>query len=168
MNWEAISAIGEIAGAIAVIATIGYLAVQIRQNTAALRSVATQGVTDQAALTYHALCTDPELATIFIRGCNTPDELKDSETARFYSFWLMTLFHMQNWYFQTRDGLIANTLLESWVRILQQIVTSQGFQKFWNDRRFIFSPEFQKFVDEEGFGKASDAVYSPLGIAAKQ
>jgi len=36
MNWDAISAIGEILGAIAVVATLGYLAVQIRQNTTAL------------------------------------------------------------------------------------------------------------------------------------
>ena len=39
MNWEAIGAIGEIVGAIAVIATLFYLSIQIRQNaTATTRS----------------------------------------------------------------------------------------------------------------------------------
>jgi len=33
MNWEAIGAVGEIVGAIAVVATLAYLAAQIRQNT---------------------------------------------------------------------------------------------------------------------------------------
>jgi hypothetical protein len=33
MNWEAIGAVGEIVGAIAVVVTVGYLAFQIRQNT---------------------------------------------------------------------------------------------------------------------------------------
>ena len=33
MNWEAIGAIGEVLGAAAVVVTLGYLAVQIRQNT---------------------------------------------------------------------------------------------------------------------------------------
>ncbi len=33
MNWEAIGAIGELLGAAGVIATLGYLAFQIRQNT---------------------------------------------------------------------------------------------------------------------------------------
>ena len=36
MNWEAIGAIAESLGAIGVIATLAYLAVQIRQNTRAL------------------------------------------------------------------------------------------------------------------------------------
>ena len=33
MNWEALGAIGEIVGAVAVVVTLGYLAVQIRKNT---------------------------------------------------------------------------------------------------------------------------------------
>ena len=33
MNWEAIGAIGELAGAIGVIVTLVYLAIQIRQNS---------------------------------------------------------------------------------------------------------------------------------------
>jgi len=51
MNWEAIGAIGEVGGAVAVIATVIYLARQIRQNTSALRSTATQAAHDQAAKT---------------------------------------------------------------------------------------------------------------------
>lgn len=37
MNWEAIAAIGEVAGALGVIASLGYLAIQIRQNTRQIR-----------------------------------------------------------------------------------------------------------------------------------
>ncbi len=36
MNWEAIGAIGETAGAVAVVATLFYLAIQIRQNSSSL------------------------------------------------------------------------------------------------------------------------------------
>ena len=42
MNWEAVSAIGEIAGAAGVIVTLGYLSIQIRQNTKASRITAVQ------------------------------------------------------------------------------------------------------------------------------
>ncbi len=33
MNWEAVSAIGEVTGAILVLITLVYLSIQIRQNT---------------------------------------------------------------------------------------------------------------------------------------
>ena len=38
MNWEAAGAIGEIIGALAVFLTLIYLALQIRQNTKAVRA----------------------------------------------------------------------------------------------------------------------------------
>ena len=37
MNWEALGEIAEIVGAVAVIVTLGYLAVQILQNAAQIR-----------------------------------------------------------------------------------------------------------------------------------
>ena len=36
MNWEAIGALGEVVGAIAVVLTLAYLAIQVRQNSNAL------------------------------------------------------------------------------------------------------------------------------------
>ena len=38
MNWEAVGAIGEIIGAVAVVVSILYLAAQISSNTRAIRS----------------------------------------------------------------------------------------------------------------------------------
>ena len=37
MNWNAIGAIGELVGALAVVATLGYLAVQNKMNTNSIR-----------------------------------------------------------------------------------------------------------------------------------
>lgn len=38
MTWEAIGALGEWAGALTVVATLAYLAIQIRQNSAGIRA----------------------------------------------------------------------------------------------------------------------------------
>ena len=46
MNWEAIGAIGEIIGAIAVLLTIIYLADQIKQNTKAVKAATQQAISD--------------------------------------------------------------------------------------------------------------------------
>jgi len=168
VNWEAFGAIGEVVGAIAVVFTIAYLAIQVRQNTLALRSAATLGATDEVTHIYHTLSTDPELAMIFVRGSAVFDELNDSQVARFHSFYMMISFSAQNWYFQTRDGLIEESLLASWTRLMQQAATAPGFQRFWHDRRFVFAPEFQKWIEAEVFGKASKVVYKPLGVGGSQ
>ena len=47
MNWEAFGAIGEIIGAGAVVVTLGYLAMQIRQSTTATKTDSRQRVLDR-------------------------------------------------------------------------------------------------------------------------
>ena len=42
MNWDAIGAIGEIVGAVAVVVTLGYLIVQVRQSRKVVRRSACQ------------------------------------------------------------------------------------------------------------------------------
>lgn len=45
MNWDAIGAIGEVIGALGVIITLAYLALQIRQNTTMMRANVKQSQT---------------------------------------------------------------------------------------------------------------------------
>ena len=68
MNWEAIGAIGEIVGAIAVVVTVGYLAVQIRQNTRSIRAAAVHQATVGASDFARSIAESEELARIFSAG----------------------------------------------------------------------------------------------------
>ncbi len=169
MNWDALGAIGEIVGAVAVILTLGYLAFQIRQNTAMLRSTATQGASEEVASIYHTLCTHPDLASTFVRGLDTPDELSNTEMATFFSFFMMAMFNMQNWYFQTQDQFMDESLLLSWSQVLKNTSATPGFKLFWAQRSYIFSPEFRKYLEAEVFLKEGegDPDYRPLGVAQK-
>ena len=83
MNWEAIGAIGEIVGAIAVVVTLGYLALQIRQQIATtnlqLHESCLGGFDEPNAL----LAEDAGRAAMFNRGLDDPDNLSDEEAAQF-------------------------------------------------------------------------------------
>ena len=168
MNWEALGAAGEIIGAVAVIITIIYLALQVRQNTAALRSSATNAASEGAAKLYQTLCSDPDLAMIFVRGNATPNELDESDMARYFSLWLMTMFKLQNWYFQTQDRFMDDTLLSSWIKVVRPLSSMPGFRLFWDERKFIFSPQFQQYLESEVFQSAQDPDFKSLGVILKK
>ena len=68
MNWEAAGAIGEIVGAAAVVLTLAYLALQIRQSNKAARIAARLETTRQYADFLDGLFTDPNLARVFREG----------------------------------------------------------------------------------------------------
>jgi hypothetical protein len=164
MNWEAIGSIGEVVGAVAVIATLIYLSRQIRQHTSALRSTATQAAHDQAGSVYHLLCSDPEMAGIFRRGTSAPDELTADELARLNAFHSLTQFYLQNWYWQTRARLMDDALLSSWSAITAGVSATPGFKQFWAQRRHVYSPEYREWLETEVFPRAVGETYNPLGV----
>lgn len=166
MNWEAIGAVADLLAAIAVIVTLGYLAMQIRQSVAAIRSTATQSAHDQTTVLYDLLAGDPALAEIFARGLNALDTLNAAETARFYALMLSVVFRLQNWYLQTRSGHIDKALFESWSKVARQISGTPGFQRFWRERRYVFSPEFVEFAEREVFLEEPDPDFHPLGVSS--
>ena len=65
LNWDAIGAIGEVVGGVAVIATLLYLAVQIRQNARSVRNAASLSVNEGLAEINRRVSNDPEFADLW-------------------------------------------------------------------------------------------------------
>jgi len=90
MNWDAVGAVGELIGAVAVVGTLAYLALQIRQqnvgNNASAHNNLLEGFTNVEALLAGSL----ELTTLFNTGLWEPDKLSDDEASQFS--WLLRLF----------------------------------------------------------------------------
>ena len=85
MNWEAIGAVGEILGAIAVLVTLLYLAAQIRQNSQFVKA-ATYHSTMRARNEFNfAVATTPELSALLIRAGDKGITLDADERQRFNS-----------------------------------------------------------------------------------
>ena len=67
MTLGELGSLGEFLAAIATLATLIYLAVQIRQNTLATRAASHHAITDVMNKTNHLVIGDAEVA----RGCGT-------------------------------------------------------------------------------------------------
>jgi hypothetical protein len=92
MNWEAIGAIGEILGAVVVVATLFYLSNQLRQNANALQrnnEYAHNESIHHAQRFHHdvfaVLASDSELSSIH-RRCLAGEDLTPDEAHRFAWF----------------------------------------------------------------------------------
>ncbi len=81
MNWDAIGALGEVLGAIAVIATLLYLAVQTRHARVAVETASTLGTIEGHSRFRQALMTDPDLADLLAKA-NSGTDLTEGEAQR--------------------------------------------------------------------------------------
>jgi hypothetical protein len=83
MNWEAIGAVAEILGASAVVASLLYLARQMRHNATATQAARRDTIAQLTTDVLLQIASDAELASIFRRGQNDPASLNDDEGLRF-------------------------------------------------------------------------------------
>ena len=82
MNWDAIGAVGEILGAMAVFLSLVYLASQIRAQNREYRISSVHEITEAFRQSLEQL-TVPEMAQIYVKGVTNIDELSDWERMSF-------------------------------------------------------------------------------------
>lgn len=149
MNWDAIGAIGEVVGAAGMIITLGYLAVQIRQNTASLRAAAVQALTEASASFNDLLASNADLARIVVSGAGDPGTLQPEERARFAFALLALLRRVENIQRQTRQGRLSS---EDWTGIHAStmfLMSQPGCRSWWAENGQRFNPDFSEWLDRE-------------------
>jgi hypothetical protein len=138
MNWEAISAIGEVVGAIAVVVTLIYLAVQVRRGTSATQAASIQA----AAATDHefllTLGSDPVTAQLWATYLAAPDTLPEDQKMQGHLLMASLLRRLENIQIQNRLGTLSSEGWESRQNIFKVIAHSRGYSAFMDSQMAAF------------------------------
>ncbi len=149
MNWEAIGAIGEVGGAIAVVVTLVYLTRQIRQSTHATGVAAYQQSQQQIYAMSVALATDPELAEIFARVfAGGIDSLGPSDGVRFEAAMSTFYFGYESLLAHHEKGLIDPDLWQNFLENDIQLLDSPFGREYLASRRGSISRRLEAVIDE--------------------
>jgi hypothetical protein len=94
MNWDALGAIGEIVGALAVVVTLLYLARQTQNNAQALDATSSREFAYRLSEWHREVARDPELKRIMIKSVSPElEEYSDEEWFEF-RFLAVSLFRI--------------------------------------------------------------------------
>jgi hypothetical protein len=153
MDWEAIGAVGEVAGALGVIVTLGFLVFQLRQNTRALKS---DGFYHVAQMIHHPttlIIQDPELADIHLRGNEDYESLGDVERDRYHYLMVQRIHAIEMLKQFEKAGTADDWFADSGFEIVVRLGGKPGFRQWWAARgHILFGAEFnskvQRIVNE--------------------
>jgi len=81
VNWDAIGAVSELIGAVGVVITLIYLAVQIRQNTRAVRLDTSHNIMEEIRDMYSLMAEHGELADLVNRAATDYESVDDKKRA---------------------------------------------------------------------------------------
>ena len=150
MSLEDLGNIGEFVAAVGVIASLIYLAVQIRQNTRSIRASTFHESASRAGDLMKAIAEQKELTRVFRAGLGGLEEIEDDDDRLRFVMLMSAVFRgYDDLFFQYREGMLSAESWDAWRNSLRTILGNPGFVPFWNLRRLSFTESFRQFVEAE-------------------
>jgi hypothetical protein len=145
MNWEAASTIAEIVGAGGVIASLIYLAIQIRQSTKVSRAEMTKDLYLASRTAIMDIASNEALARISteIREFENEDLMRRN---MFYQSFFR-LYELQ--YNLEKQGLLDDDIAQSYALVIQMWARTNYFAEYWEMHREEFNVAFAGYVDTQ-------------------
>jgi hypothetical protein len=155
MNWEAIGAIGETLGAIAVFITLIYLAIQVRQNTHQLHENAKalqRGEMNALMQNWSDLrrveMSDSSLAGILALAESDFDALTDAERIRYFARWREIMWISHHLWQRVQAGIFEPDQWENGRAIVLSNLRAPGGLTHWQQCKQHFDPAFVREIED--------------------
>ena len=146
-DLEALANIGEVIGAAAVVASLLYLAVQVRQGTQAQRTENYARALDRVSSTQSMLSQDGDLSRIFAVGVQDTSTLTPMEKIRF-TWSLYEAFDSFEFMFYTyKNDQIPKEVWDRWSTTVAWWLSFPGVRTWWQHRPVQFTDSFSTFVE---------------------
>jgi hypothetical protein len=148
MNWEMITAIGQMAAVFVGIPSVLYFAVQLREQTRERRQSAVNALTEQWGELTKALHENAEFAALFLRGVQSFHELDPVSKLRFSAFQNCFFKNFEAMYYSKREGILSSESWDEIDRTMSDFLAYKGIQDWWRTRRHWHTEVFARVVDE--------------------
>jgi hypothetical protein len=146
MTWEAWAAIGQMVGAIAVVASLIFLGIQIRQSVKASKATAFQGLVTSIIDVNMKHIENPEILGVIDRAGK--GEALSPEDHRLYVTLVLSAARLaQSAHYQSELGLLDESKLESVVYNLVRHLKSDTGQAVWADFANRSDPAFRAYIE---------------------
>ena len=145
MNWEVAATIAEIVGAGGVIASLIYLALQIRQSTKVSRAEMTKDLYLASRTAIMDIASNDALARI-----STEIRQFDNEALMRRNMFYQSFFRLYELQFNLKNqGLLDEDIARSYALIIQMWAKTIYFADYWGRHRGEFNESFAAYVDEQ-------------------
>lgn len=143
--------IAEIVGGIAIVASLVFVGLEVRQNSNVSQVNAYQELVGQIALMNTLRIEDAEFAELYWRFDHGEKPANTAEQARLEAFLMMVIRHAALAWRQYDAGLITRNDLVSVLAAFRAYRNTQVGQDVWTTLAVSLDPDFVKFIEAVGY-----------------
>ena len=160
MTLQDWGAIGELVGGVAIIVSLIYVGLQIRQGTSAARAATNQAFSEQYTALLLTL-TRTDVSEVYWKGMPGLENLQGNEMAM-YSGFLASIFRTyETFYFEKCEGRFDSKMWEGYTSLFADLMSHRGPREYWELRKHQYSEEFGEVVESEVLQRNSRPLYPP-------
>ena len=158
MSIELLATLANLLAAIGVLASLFYLARQVRQGNTLARAQVRQRMGEQAIDELYVWMNDAEL-----RACFTADTLTPEQHGKMHYF-LLSAMRQREWeWFQLRDGIIREDVQGAYKEVIGLHLGTERTRRWWRKvGRIGFNPDFVAMVDEFLEGRPTITYFADI------
>ena len=139
--------LSEIVGALGVVASVIYLAHEVRKQTREARLEASRDIASDFIDTLRSVTENPDLAGVLLKGVRNYDALEGEERLR-VNYYFAALFRIaEQQHLHTTHGTLDSMYFESFVLAFRGLLSNAGPTQWWRHNAQLFSIGFREFVD---------------------
>jgi hypothetical protein len=139
--------VGEFLGAVAVLVSLIYLALQIRQNTTTVRAGTSAAISESLARVTEIAGSDPRTARLWTLGIAGDQSLDAEDELQFALLFASYMRRLENAYFQQFRGFVDLEHWQTTERMLSTLMKFPGASRRWETLRGVHSDRFVAYVD---------------------
>ena len=147
MNWEAVGAIGSAVGAAAVVITLVYLAVQIRENSRQLRLTSTMALNSLVNQGFDPIYNNSETIHIWTTGLSSPESLTEAELETFFLFMARLFNPFETAVTHDSLGALDADTLTRYVAFWKNIIQTPGGKAWLDAEHMVLTDRAKRLLE---------------------
>lgn len=148
MTIQEMGAVGEMIGGIAVIFTLIYLALQIRQANSIAGWQTHQAAVSSNAGVMSAIITDEDTARIFREGLLSLESLTPTDKIRLHEILFELLLNFKDTLDAYDRGLFDQPTYQAWQAYICSLLNTPTGKIWWAEGKKLFISRIQEVVDQ--------------------
>lgn len=146
MTIDELGSLGELIAAMATIATLLYLALQIRASRVATMADARRTIRSDNANTVRLLAQDADLTRVFLDGLSNSAALNREDTFRFKMVLSDFIAGIEAAWKESEMGAGSEGELEALIRYNRRLLNTPGGELWLEENAAVYDPAFVEFL----------------------
>ena len=139
--------IAEIIGGAAIIASLVFVGIEVRENTQVVRAQSDRAIDQQNVALNIVVTESSDFADILVRGETDRDSLDPADLARFDNYCFARFGAYENVVGNFSEGFISGPEFDVWTTHFEDRFLKPGYRQFWLEHRNGYFPRFRAWAD---------------------